>query len=63
MGTVPNPGEGFRLVAADAGTGFVNCVIFDKGFPFLVVAVEPSGVPFGGINGWNRMDSRFGLAV
>ena len=63
MRTVPNPRKGFRLIAVDAGAGFVNRLFFDEGFPFLVVAVEPRSVPFGGINGWNRMDSRFGLAV
>lgn len=38
-------------------------MLFYEGFPFLIVAVEPGIVPFGGINGWNRADSRFGLAM
>ena len=63
MRAVPNPGKGFGFFAVDAGAGFQNRVLLDEGFPFLVVAVEPGIAPFGGINGWNRMDSRFGLAM
>ena len=63
MRAIPNPGKGFGLVTVDAGSVFENRAFFDEGFPFLVVAAEPVVAPFGGINGWNRMDSRFGLAM
>ena len=63
MRAIPNPGKGFGFVTVDTGSVFENRAFFDEGFPFLVVAAEPVIAPFGGINGWNRMDSRFGLAM
>jgi hypothetical protein len=63
MGAIPDAGQWLRLFVVDAGFVFLDRLLLDEGLPLLVVAFEPTEMPFGGIIGWSPLDSVIGRLV